>query len=204
MTVDPVAAGHDIAKVGVALTGAAAIMPLPAEGFTAPTSEVFGADSYTVPSGFVGLGLRTTDGAPEWADEQEGDPIEFFEDGYSIPNGMVKSTCAMTLAQTEPMVIELKTGTKLDANGVADIDFGGNAKRYVLYTEEIYKTGDPDVMLIERRMAEVSVQSVVSAKPERGAVRGHAVTFANHRSALFGGKHARYARVLVDSTPAAP
>ena len=201
MTVDATAAGHDLSKVGVALSGAAAILPLPDASFTAPASTVFGADEFTIPSGFVGLGLRTADGAPEWADEQDGDAIEFFEDGYSIPSGMVNSTCKMILAQTEPMVVELKAGTALDANGVADVDLGGNAKRYVLYTEEVYKTADPGVMLYERRMAEVSVQSVVAAKPERGSVRGWTVTLKNHRSSLFGSKHYRYAQKFVDATP---
>lgn len=201
MSVDATAAGHDVSKVGVALTGAAAIRPLPATPeFTAPTSEAFGADTYTLPAGFVGLGLRTEDGAPEWKDEPEGDPIPFFEDGYEIPSGLVNSTCEMTLAQTEPMVIELKSGTKLDTNGVADVDLGGNATRYVLYTEEVYKTTDPNIRLIERRMAEVTVSSVVSAKPERGKPRGWAVTYKNYRSRLFGGKHYRYAQKYVPLT----
>lgn len=196
MSETPVAThGRDLEKVGVALTGAAAIMEV-TEDFTPPTVTEFAEEEYALPVGFRGLGLRKTDGAPEWADEADGDALEFFEDGFTIPSGLVTVTCTMTLAQTSPLVIELKSGIDITANSGGDLDLGGNAKRYVLYTEEVYRTAGGGT-LIERRMAEVTVQSVSHQRPERGEVRGHEVVFAAGRSTLFGGTHMRYALVPV-------
>lgn len=189
--------GADISKVGVALTGAAAIAKASVNP-DIPNAETFGADSYKLPEAFKGLGLRKEDGAPEWSNEAEGDPIKFFEDGYEIPTGQVKSTCTMTLAQTSPLVVELMTGRELDEHGVLDVDLGGNAEVYILYTEEVYKSSGGG-RLIERRMAEVTVTSVVAQKPERGSVRGYEVTFSNRRSSRFGGAHYRYAQIVVES-----
>ena len=190
--------GKDLTKVGVALTGNAAIMGYDAE-FAAPINTAFGAAAYTLPVSFDPLGLRTEDGAPEWTDEPDGDALEFYEDGYSIPSGLVTAECKMILAQSEPLVMELKSGVTLDANGVAQIDLGGNAKRYILFTEDVLKTPGGG-SLIERRMAAVTVKSVVSQKPERGTVRGYEVTFSVHRDAKFGDKHMLYA--LIDPAAA--
>ena len=195
MSETPVAHGRDLEKVGVALTGAAAIMEV-TEDFTPPAVAEFAAEAYTLPAGFRGLGLRKTDGAPEWSDEADGDALEFFEDGYTIPSGLVTVTCTMILAQTSPLIIELKTGVDISTANGGDLDLGGNAKRYLLYTEEVYRTAGGGT-LIERRLAEATVQSVTHQKPERGEVRGHEVTFAVGRSTLLGGRHVRYALVPV-------
>ena len=107
---------------------------------------------------------------------------------------MVDSLCTMTLAETDPLIIELKTGKPLDTNGVLDVDLGGNANKYILYTEEVFKSSSGG-HIIERRMAGVTVQSVKEQKPERGNIRGYEVEFSNFRSPLFGNTHYRYALI---------
>lgn len=175
--------GNDLGAVGVVVTGAAALAPFGTEDIPTPSE---GANpALVLGSDFKGLGLRTQDGGPQWAWEADGDPLTFYEDGYSIPTGLANVTCVMTLAQTDPWVREVISGQKPDSNGYISFDGGGHATRYVLYTEELFKN-----LAIRRRVAGlVTVQSVVEAKHERGAITSYEVTFKVERSADVGGGH---------------
>lgn len=176
------AAGNTLARVGVPVTGKAAIAPF---GTTIPTPEQGKAPALELDQAFKTLGLRTTDGAPEYTLEADGDPIEFYEDGYQIPSGKGKATVVMKLAETSDLVRELIAGKKPDANGYIEYDAAGHATRYVLYTENVYKNG-----VVERRIApNVQITSVKEDKPERGSVRGYEVTFTLATSQAVGGKH---------------
>lgn len=177
--------GIDINEVGVALTGMAAIAPA---GTTLLDDAALAAEEVTLDPAFRKVGLRTEDGAPEWTEEADGDPIQFYEDGYSIPTGRANVTVAMTLAQTSRLVYELKSGNEFDANGVIKVNAGSNLKDYVLYTEDVFANG-----MIERRQApRVTVQSVTTNRNTRGEVTGHEVTFQVHRVA---GRHYDYAQI---------
>lgn len=173
---------NDVTKVGVPVTGFAAVAPF---GTTIPGPAEGGSTSFTLPTDYQTLGLRTEDGAPEWTMEADGDPIVFFEDGYSIPSGLANVQVVMKLAQSDRIVREVTRGREYDANGYMTVDGGGTEKKYVLFTETIFKNG-----AIERRVApNASIASVAEDKDERGSVRGTEVTFNISRSEEINNDH---------------
>lgn len=174
--------GNDLNAVAVPVTGRAALAPY---GTPVPT-PVEGANlELVLAPAFKSLGLRTTDGAPQWAWEADGDPIEFFEDGYRLPSGLANVTCVMKLAETNPWVREVISGQTPDENGYIEFDGGGHATRYVLFTEEVYKNLDVN----RRAAALVTVASVAEDRGERGAVKGYEVTFKIDRHPSLNNKH---------------
>ena len=174
--------GNDIKNVAVPVTGRGALAPF---GTTIPTPVEGKELSLALDEAFRTLGLRTTDGAPEWAWEKDGDDIEFFEEGYRIPSGLANVTCKMILAETSPFVREVISGKKPDANGYITFDGGGHDTRYVLWTEEAFKNLD-----VRRRVAPwATVQSAVEIKPERGQPLRYEITFKIERHASVGGDH---------------
>ncbi len=177
-------AGNDIAAVFVPVTGFIGIAPFgtdfptPAEGATDPLTPALDA-------AFDKLGLLKDDGGPQWAWEADGDPIEFWQDGYSIPSGLANVTVVVTAAQTDAVVRSIVSGKTPDANGYITVDGGGHATQYVLFTEEIAKNG-----VIRRRVApNVGVQSVTEDQSTRGEVLGYQITFEVRRSPLVGNEH---------------
>lgn len=174
--------GNDLSAVAVVVTGSAALAPY---GSTVPTPAEGKSPALILDEAFKGVGLRTQDGGPQWAWEKDGDPIELFEDGYSIPTGLANVTCVMKLAQTDHWVREIISGRKPDANGYISFDGGGHSTRYVLYTEEVFKNYS-----IRRRIAGLAtVDTVTEDRAERGALLGYEVTFKIERSAAIGGGH---------------
>lgn len=176
--------GNDITQVFVPVTGNIAVapfgtaIPTPAEGATDPLTPALDA-------AFKKIGLLKTDGGPQWAWEQTGDAIEFWQDGYSLPSGLANVTLAITAAQTDPWVRELISGVAPDANGYLNFDGGGHGTQYVIFTEEIAKSG-----AIRRRVAaNAQVQSVVEDRNTRGEVLGYAITFKINRSPVTGNAH---------------
>jgi len=187
--------GNDLGAVGIVLTGTAALAPF---GTAVPAPAAGAARDLVLDPLYKGLGLRTEDGGPQWAWEADGDPLKFYEDGYSVPTGLANVTCVMTLAQTDPWVREVISGKKPDANGYISFDGGGHATRYVLFTEELFKD-----LRIRRRVAGlVTVQAVAEAKHERGAVLSYEVTFKIERSAAVGGGH--FGEWVIPAEPEAP
>ncbi|XSS46001.1 hypothetical protein ACQBAU_16320 [Propionibacteriaceae bacterium Y2011] len=168
------AEGNDLGAVALPLTGHVGIAP---SGTTVPTSSEGANPALTIP-GLRKLGLLTTDGGPDWTTEPSGDPIEFWQDGYSIPSGLANATLAVVLAQTDPLSRELTSGKVPDANGMIDVDAGGHTNRYFLWTEEVFKNG-----ATRRRAApNAGVQTVKVQKSERGTVNGIEITFKVDRS----------------------
>lgn len=174
--------GNDVELVGVPVSGAIALAPAGTEG---PT-KVEGADpDYQLPAAFRRIGLVTQDGGPEFTEERDGDPIQFWQDGYSIPTGLANCTIAFTAAETNRLVQELHSGKAPDANGYVEINAGGHAGRYVLYMEEIFRNG-----MIRRRIAyTVTVESFQQVKSERGTVMGYTITLRIGVSAKLGNNH---------------
>lgn len=174
--------GNDVSAVGVPVTGHMGVAPF---GTAIPSATEGASDAYVLPAAFKLPGLLTEDGGFEWSLEADGDPITFWQEGYSIPSGLAKVTLTVKYAQTDETVREIIRGKTADANGYITIDGGGTDKRYVLFTEEIFKSG-----LIRRRVAaNVGIESVSEDKSERGSVLGYQVVYNIARSPELGNDH---------------
>lgn len=176
-------AGNDILAVGVPVTGSIGFAPY---GTTIPTPSEGASDSLTLNPAFVKIGLLKTDGGPQFAWAADGDPIEFWQDGYSLPSGLANVTLAITAAEVlADQVRQIIAGIAPDANGYLEIDGGGHSTRWVVFSEEIFKNG-----AIRRRVApHVTLQSSAEDKSTRGEVNGNALTFDIQRHASVGNKH---------------
>jgi len=180
MSVD--AQGNDVAAVAVPVTGFIGFAPL---GTAIPT-PVEGADpDFVLPAAYRKLGLIKVDGGPQWAQAADGDPLEFWQQGYTIPTGLADVSVAAGLAQTDETVREFLNGKTADANGYMEIDGGGNAAHYVIFTEEIFKNGS-----IRRRVApDAGITTVEENQSTRGEVLGYDTTLGINRSDVVGGNH---------------
>lgn len=194
MAADP--QGNDVLAVPVPITGflgfapADTVLPTPTEGAN---------PAFVLPAAFKKAGLLKEDGGFEWTLEADGDPITFWQEGYSIPSGLANATLAATLAQYDAIVRELAWGKTADVNGYITIDAGGHATEFVVFTEEIFKNG-----VIRRRVAEVSVATVKVDKSERGSVNGTALEFKAKRSAALNNEHIGEWLIPADAEPVAP
>lgn len=180
------AQGNDLSSVFVPVTGFLGFGP---SETPVPASAALAVLAYSLPPAVRKVGLIKEDGGFEWTGEADGDAIKFWQDGYELASGQVKATLAVTLAQTDPITRELIHGKAPDANGVIDVDLGGNTNTYWLCTEEVAKNG-----VIRRRIIpNATVQSVKEDKSERGTVLGYTVTFSTNRSAAINMAHYREA-----------
>lgn len=174
--------GNDPTLVAVPVNGALALAP---DGTTGPTPAEGKEVDYTLPPAFRRVGLITTDGGPEFTEERDGDPIQFWQGGYTIPTGLANCTVTFTAAETNAFVRELHAGKAEDANGYVEINAGGHSIRYVLWLEEIFRNG-----MIRRRIAyAVTVESFQAVKSERGTVMGYNITLRISESPKLGNNH---------------
>jgi len=176
--------GNDITTVGIPVTGYIGLGPF---GSPFPTPEAGNSAILTLNPSIRKIGLLTKDGGPQFSWEADGDPIEFWQDGYSIPSGLANVTLVVKAAQTDAFVREIISGRAPDANNVVDIDGGGHSTQYILFTEEAFKNG-----AIRRRGApNTQVTSVKEDQNTRGEVLGYELTFKINRSPSIGNKHFR-------------
>jgi len=181
-------AGNDISAVAIPVTGSIGYAPF---GTTLPTATEMADPDYTLPPAFKKLGLIKTDGGPQWAWAPNGDPIDFWQDGYKIPTGLADVSVAVGLAQTDDNVRSVVYGKVPDANGRILVDGGGSEKAYVIFTEEIFKNGD-----IRRRLApNAQVGEVTEDQSTRGEVLGYDTTFTINRSSDIDNNH--FAETLI-------
>lgn len=174
--------GMDLSAVGVILSGRVFLAP---ENTTLPTPAELSDPDWVLPAAFVPAGLLTTDGGFDWTLEPDGDPTEFFQDGYQLPSGLATAELKIILAQTDAVVREIQSGKVPDANGYLTIDAGGHSKRWVLYVEEIYVDGR-----IRRRITGAAgVKTAKEVSAERGSVRGYETTFKINRHAALNNEH---------------
>lgn len=174
--------GNDVTAVGVPVTGHMGVGPF---GTPIPTPTEGADEAFVLPAAFKLPGLLTEDGGFEWSMESDGDPNVFWQDGFSIPSGLAKVTLKVKYAQTDETVRAIIRGKTADANGFITIDGGGTSAKYVVFTEEIFKSG-----LIRRRVAaNVSIESVAEDKSERGSVLGYEVTYKIDRSPELNNDH---------------
>ena len=174
-------AGNDIAAVGVPLTGFLAYAPETAD---IPTPVEGAADTLVLGADYRRVGLLKEDGGFEWTEEPDGDPIKFWQDGYSIPTGRANVSLKFTTAEESPITRVLRTGKTPDENGYLTVDGGGNSKRYVFFSEEIFRNG-----AIRRRAAIGRVKTAKLQKSERGSVQGIEFEIEIQRSPSFGNEH---------------
>ena len=173
--------GNDIEMVDVPISGSSAYAPY---GTTMPTAIELGDDAYVLPVTFKRLGLRTTDGAPEWV-ESRSDSLEFFEDEFELPAGTGTCDITSSFAQYDTTLRTFMRGVAPDVNGVIHVDVDGTPLRYVFFTEELMKSGR-----IRRRIAANAwVRSVTTGKPTRGNPLPTTVTLRAKRHADNGGGH---------------
>lgn len=174
--------GNDVSAVGVPVTGHMGVAPF---GTAVPTPLEGASDTYILPVAFKLPGLLTEDGGFEWSMEADGDPIEFWQEGFSIPSGLANVTLKVKYAQTDETVRSIIRDRVPDVNGYITIDGGGTSAKHVVFTEEIFKSG-----LIRRRVAaNVSIESVAEDKSERGSVLGYEVTYKIDRSPVLNNDH---------------
>lgn len=174
-------AGNDIAAVGVPLTGFLAYAPATA---TIPTSVQGKALDLVLGEDFRKVGLLKEDGGFEWTEEPAGDPIEFWQDGYSIPSGLANVALKFTTAEESPTTRALRTGKTPDENGYLTVDGGGSAKQYAFFSEEIFRNG-----AIRRRAAIGRVKTAKLQKSEKGTPQGVEHEIEILRSAKFNNEH---------------
>lgn len=176
------ALGNNVAAVGLPVTGSLGFAPI---STVLPTPAAGGADDFTLPAAFRKAGLFKEDGGFNWTLEADGDPIVFYQEGYSIPSGLANATLEVGLAQYDDIVRELTYGKTPDENGYITIDAGGHATRFVIFTEEIFKNG-----VIRRRVAaDAGISAIALDQSTRGEVNGTTVTFTIARSPLLGNEH---------------
>jgi hypothetical protein len=167
--------GNDVTAVGVPVTGHIGVADL---GTAGPTPAAGASRSLVLDPAYKVPGLFTEDGGFEWTTEADGDPITFYQEGYSLPSGLAKAELKLKLAQTDEIVRSIIRGKTADSNGYMTIDAGGTDKKYSIFTEEIFKNG-----VIRRRWApNAGVQSVKEDRSERGNVLGYEVVFKIDRA----------------------
>jgi hypothetical protein len=181
MTAD--SAGNDVLAVGIPVTGSIGFAPF---GTVIPTPAEGGSDTLVLDPAFVKIGLLKEDGGPQFAWAADGDPITFWQDGYRIPSGLANVTLAITAAEVlAAQVRQIIAGIAPDANGYLEVDGGGHATQWVVFTEEIFKNG-----AIRRRVApNVTLASSEEDQSTRGEINGNALTFNIDRSPAVNNKH---------------
>lgn len=179
--------GRTTEEALIYVTGFAGIAPVDAKNVIAKTQ--LGKTGVTVLEGFKFLGLRTSDGGPEY-EVDAGDAIEFLESGFEISSdGSV--TVKMTLAQYNATVQELIYGQAPDLNGVVEGSVSAPDKTVILLLEGQYKSGR-----VLRREGVARVTEFVLPKDERNTTGGTEVTFKWLPHELFN--NAPYWEAIVD------
>jgi len=177
------AQGNDIELVGIPLSGKIAIAPY---GTAIPTATTGADPDLALNVAFKPIGLVKKDGGPQLAWAPSGDAIDFWQDGYEVPSGLADVTLTTTAAEIlSSQVRALIAGATPDANGYVEVDGGGHATQYVLWVEEIFKSG----AIRRRACPNVTIKSTTEDKSSRGEVLGQQFVFNIKRHASVGTKH---------------
>ncbi|MEV4735561.1 MULTISPECIES: hypothetical protein [unclassified Microbacterium] len=189
------AQGNDLGAVGVPISGNLGVAPVLEANVIAPAAGA--VLEIALPAAYRKLGLLKQDGGFNLTTEKDGDAIELYQEGYSLPSGLANATLAVTLAQTDDLVREVAWGKTPDENGYITVDAGGHATRYLLWSEEIFRNG-----ILIRRLGVASVDSVQVDQSTRGEIRGYAITFKYQRSPYFENNH--FGEWLINTNTADP
>ncbi|GGH34230.1 hypothetical protein [Microbacterium album] len=170
--------GNDLEAVGVPITGMAAYAPVDAENVIAKAE--LGASPLVLPAVYKRLGLYKVDGGPAPARES-GDPIEFFQKGYTLAGDGTRSV-VINLAEQNAAVQQLIEGAEPDENGVIEVSSSLPDNRFILLVVTKYRGGKE-----KRQIGVASVTAVEADQQTRGEVEGQAVTFTWQEDDLFNG-----------------
>jgi len=176
-------AGNDILAVGVPVTGSIGIGPA---GTTLPTDAQGGVTvlSPVLNVAIIKMGLLKTDGGPALVWGPTGDPLVFWQDGYSIPSGLATVTLTATFSEIlSDKVRKVIAGVAPTADKLTIIDGGGHAVKYVIWIEEIFKNG----AIRRRAINNAGILSVTEDKSTRGTDTGDVIVFTIPRDNTLGG-----------------
>lgn len=168
--------GNDLDAVGVPITGLAAFAPLLEANVIAKTA--LGASPLVLPAAFKRLGLYKADGGPA-ASRESGDPIPFFQIGYSLAGDGTRAV-TIGLAEQNATVQGLIEGAEPDANGVIEVSSSLPDNRFILLTVTKYRNGTE-----KRQIGVAAITAVEPDQQERGSVEGANVTFTWQEDPLF-------------------
>ena len=169
------------------------LQPVSAKTWVAPTSTALWTRANVINASFapaspaVQLPLYTEDGGPEWKNEDDGDAIEFFQDGYSIPSGLSNVTLTITYAGIDDTLRALQ-GESVDADGYGIVQGGSSATEWRVFHQGIYKAPGIDGLIVWNRSGTAKA-TVTENQETRGEVKSYTVefTFKSDLTALNGG-----------------
>lgn len=186
--------GLDLNAVGTAIRGMTAWEP---NGTTVPSQASMANPNFTLPSSYVRLGLRKTDGAPDFA-ESPAALIELYEAGYKVNPGTGTAKLTQTFAQFDDRLRAAVRGVA-PSSGVIDVDVDATPTG-IVFTEDVFRMPDGSYKIL-RKAAPATITSVVTGKPTRGDIPGTTVVWDIERHEAMGNKHFREAWISEDSTP---
>lgn len=165
-----------------------------------PTKAQMADPNFQITSlpGWMILGLRTADGAPEWA-ESPATPEEVYEEGFEFSPSNGTLTAAQNLAELNPEVLSLLRGVTY-VDGVADIDIDKITEGRI-YTEDRIRTKGGD--LLERYCGpQATVTGLANPRKARGSMVNRPVTINLKRSDELDDRgHYRHGIIKADPTP---
>lgn len=187
--------GLNLNAVGTAIRGMTAWLP---NAVSVPTEAQMANPNFTLPPAFIRLGLRTTDGAPELA-ENPASLIELYEAGFKINPGTGTAQLTQTFAQFDNTLRTAVRGATLVSGAVIDVDVD-NSPTGTVFCEDVFRMADGSFNIL-RKCAPAQISSVKSGKPQRGNIPGTTVVWDIERSDALGNKHFREAWMAMDTTP---
>lgn len=165
--------GFDISEV---------LQPVSAKTFLAPESESLWTreniinPNFTPTSPAVQLPLYTEDGGPEWTNEDDGDAITFFQEGYQIPSGLFNTTLTITYAGIDDTLRALQ-GESVDADGYGIVRGGSGSAKWRIFHQGLYKAPGIDGLVVWNR-AGTATATVTESQESRGEVKAYEVVFS--------------------------
>lgn len=186
--------GIDLNAVGTAIRGMTGWLP---STVTIPSASDMADPNYVLSGSWLRLGLRTTDGAPDFS-ESPATLLEMYEAGYKINPGTGTAQVTQIFAQFDDTLRQAIRG-EAPSSGVLDVDVDATPTG-TLFLEDIFRMADASYKIL-RRCAPALISSVKSGKPNRGNIPGTTVIWDIDRSEALGNKHFREAWVSADSTP---
>ena len=176
------AQGNNLDDVLVPVTGRTCVVDYDEENVITPEMIGKGVADPQLPAAYASgcIGLVTADGAPQDASEN-GDPVEFWQQGYQI-NGEASITTAFTAAEDNAITRRFVNGSDPDEHGVYGIDTLTPDGKWMAYYEEAYKNGK-----VYRRAGVVTLTGNEPGQSTRGSVKGRALTITWQNDELYGG-----------------
>lgn len=187
----------DVNEVGIPVKGLTAWAPRSAQ---IPTQAQMRNASFDITSlGYTVLGLRTADGAPDWA-EAKAAPIEVYEEGYEVSPANGTLTVTQTLAQRSDVITAILYGVTVN-QGVVDIDIDSMPEGRI-FTEDWYRMPDGSYQIVRKIGPQATVNNVTDAKNSRGQISGTTFGVSVKRSDELPNRgHYRRALLAADPTP---